>query len=273
MPSFRGVLSATRLALRNGVVLRVRCTAYFQRMALSVIQWTTLWIVVCCSMYRDTTYNDGSEMAITRDKIWAAADDIDSAGQNPTLAAVRKAVGGGSFTTIQEAMVEWKARRAAKEAPLREPPPQGVTDRFAELGADVWAVAVDLAHTRLTAERAALEANRAEMGAARQEAAELADQLAAELEETKIKGAALETAERTARAEADDLRQRLAAAEARGIEIERQAGGLQQEVEKVRQSAAEARERLAELGGKVTALEAQNAALLDRLGPAEVPRT
>ena len=41
-------------------------------------------------------------MAITREQIWNAADEIDAAGQNPTLAAVRKAVGGGSFTTIQD---------------------------------------------------------------------------------------------------------------------------------------------------------------------------
>ena len=53
-------------------------------------------------------------MAITREQIWAAADEIDAAGQNPTLAAVRKAVGGGSFTTIQDAMTEWKAKKAAK---------------------------------------------------------------------------------------------------------------------------------------------------------------
>lgn len=212
-------------------------------------------------------------MAISRDKIWAAANELDAGGHNPTLAAVRKLVGGGSFTTIQEAMVEWKAQRAAREAPLREPLPQAVADRLAELGADVWAVAVDQAHTRLTAERAALEAARTEMGAARQEAAELADQLATELEETKGRAAALESSERTARAEADGLRQRLAAAEARSAEIERQAGELHQDLEKARQSAAEARERLAELGGKAEALEAQNVALLARLGPAGESRT
>ena len=39
-------------------------------------------------------------MAITTEQIWSAADALDAAGQSPTLAAVRKAVGGGSFTTI-----------------------------------------------------------------------------------------------------------------------------------------------------------------------------
>jgi hypothetical protein len=41
--------------------------------------------------------------------------------------------------------------------PLREPAPQAVADRLAELGADVWAVALDLANARLAVEREALE--------------------------------------------------------------------------------------------------------------------
>jgi hypothetical protein len=43
-------------------------------------------------------------MAITIQDIHAAADKIADAGEAPTLAAVRKALGGGSFTTISEAM-------------------------------------------------------------------------------------------------------------------------------------------------------------------------
>jgi len=50
---------------------------------------------------------------------------------NPTLAAVRKGLGGGSFTTISEAMTEWKARKAAREKPLNEPAPQAVAERLA----------------------------------------------------------------------------------------------------------------------------------------------
>ena len=64
-------------------------------------------------------------MAITKDRIFEVAEAMDAAGQVPTLAAVRKAIGGGSFTTISEAMTEWKANKAAKETPLREPAPPG----------------------------------------------------------------------------------------------------------------------------------------------------
>ena len=51
-------------------------------------------------------------MAITKDQIFAVADEIDAAGQNATLAAVRKALGGGSFTTISEGMTEWRDRKS-----------------------------------------------------------------------------------------------------------------------------------------------------------------
>jgi hypothetical protein len=39
-------------------------------------------------------------MAITRDQVFEAADQIVAAGGNPTLAEVRKHLGGGSYTTI-----------------------------------------------------------------------------------------------------------------------------------------------------------------------------
>ena len=208
-------------------------------------------------------------MAITREQIWQVADELDAAGQNPTLAAVRKAVGGGSYTTIQEAMTEWKAKKAAKDAPRREPVPQAVTDRLGELGAELWAVASELANARLAAEREALELARADIEAARQEAADLADQLTSELDEAKGRIAALTGSEQAARAELDELRQRLTVAEAKGEAIEREATALRQENEQAKRAAAEARERAATLAGKLEAMEAQNAALLAQLSPKE----
>ena len=43
-------------------------------------------------------------MAITRERIWTAADQLDAEGDRPTLAAIRKKLGGGSYSTISEAM-------------------------------------------------------------------------------------------------------------------------------------------------------------------------
>lgn len=185
-------------------------------------------------------------MALTREQVFAVADSLDAAGQNPTLAAVRKGLGGGSFTTISEAMTEWKARKAARETPLHEPAPQAVTDRLAELGSELWALALDLANGRLAAEREALDTARTLLEGEKAEAAELADQMAAELEETKARLDRQEEAERQARAEADTLRgelakasERKATAEARAAEIEKRADDLNAELARVNQQNAE----------------------------------
>ena len=185
-------------------------------------------------------------MAITRDQIFAVADEIDAAGQNATLAAVRKALGGGSFTTISDGMTEWKARKAAKETPLREPAPSAVADRLAELGSEIWTSALELANGRLVTEREALEEARLHLEADKAEAAELADQVTAELEVAKTALLSASTAGQAARSECDALRQALAeqtlqaaTSEARANEIEKRANDLNAELTRVNQQNAD----------------------------------
>lgn len=185
-------------------------------------------------------------MAITRDQIFAAADEIDAAGQNATLAAVRKALGGGSFTTISEGMTEWKARKAAKEMPLREPAPTAVADRLSDLGAEIWSAALELANGRLAGEREALEVARQQLEADKAEAAELADQVTAELEVAKAALLSATAAEQAARSDSQSLRQqvadvtlRAATSEARASEIEKRANDLNAELTRVNQQNAD----------------------------------
>ena len=184
-------------------------------------------------------------MAITRDQIFAVADEIDAAGQNATLAAVRKALGGGSFTTISDGMTEWRARKAARETPLREPAPSMVAERLTELGAELWSAALELANARLDSEREALEAARLQLESDKAEAAELADQVTAELELAKAALQTANTVELAARNEAEGLRQALteaklkvATAEARAHEIEKRADDLNAELSRVNQQNA-----------------------------------
>jgi len=200
-------------------------------------------------------------MAITKEQIFAIADELDAAGQNPTLANVRKQLGSGSYTTISEGMNEWRARKASQVAQIREPPPAVITDRLADLGADVWAVALETASNRLAAEREALEAVRQETEAARQETVELADQLAHDLDAAKAQIAALATNVANAEAEANASRERLAAmseraatAEARTEEIRAELDHARQEVHVARQEAVKAREESATLRGRLESL-------------------
>lgn len=179
-------------------------------------------------------------MAITKKAIFDAADVLDAGGQRPTLAALRKAVGGGSFTTISEAMKEWWAVRALREAPVREQAPPVVGERLGEVADEVWALALQVANERLEGEREAFDAARAQAEHEKVEAVELADAVTAELETLQGKVSALEEAERTARQEVVALREQLAAsreraatAEARVEEIGKRADDLNAELARV----------------------------------------
>jgi chromosome segregation ATPase len=177
-------------------------------------------------------------MAITKEQIFQTADQLTAAGESPTLANVRKALGGGSFTTISDAMNEWKAKQQATNAPIREPAPAAVATRLEELGADIWAVALELANARLTSEREALETTRQQLETAQQEATELADQLSVELETLQTQHQQATTTLQAANVTLEQLKQenaalsrQLATTEARAEETTKRADDLKAELQ------------------------------------------
>lgn len=182
-------------------------------------------------------------MAVTKEQILSAADELAAAGQKPTLEAIRQ-ITGGSYTTISPALNEWKARQATAAQPLREPAPQAVADRLAEVGAEVWGIALELANARLASEREALEKARADLEADRAEATELADRLAAQVEELQSRLASIEAAEAAARGEADALRDELATMRERAATAEARAGELRTELDHAHTDAAAQRAKL-----------------------------
>ena len=197
-------------------------------------------------------------MAITKDQIFAVADELDAAGQSPTLAAVRKVIGGGSFTTISQAMAEWKARKAEKEAPIREAPPSTVTELLASLGGEVWSAALAMANGRLQSERAALEEARSQIEAEKAEAAELADQVSAELDASKTERAVLD-------AEITRLRGALAEQQAAGAGLAEQLAGANARLDEVSKRADQLNAELERVGG-------QNADLIRTLADITKPQ-
>ena len=211
-------------------------------------------------------------MAITKDQIFAVADELDAVGQNPTLAAVRKALGGGSFTTISEAMTEWKARKATKDQPLREPAPPALAEKLGAFGAELWAIALELANGRLASERDALEKARTQLETEKAEAVELADQVTAETESLKLALTAAKEAEATARSEGETLRQDLAqvrmqaaTAEARASEIEKRAEDLSANIRRLDHQVTELSAALADRESRVTRLSEELATATARL--------
>lgn len=195
--------------------------------------------------------------AVTKERIFAAADQLDAEGKNPTLAAVRQVLGAGSFTTISEGLNEWKAQRAAKAKPATEPAPELLTAHLADFGANIWALALEAAGARFAADREALEATKAQLEAERAEAVELADEVTAELEAMKAQLVTLTAAEQEARKAAADalaqvagITERAATAETRAAELDKRAGDLNAELERLNLANAELVKALAAAAAK-----------------------
>lgn len=196
-------------------------------------------------------------MAISIEDVYSAADRLSESGQQPTLAAVRSALGGGSFTTISEAMKSWRAMQQAAATPVREAAPTPVMERLNQLGVDVWAVAITMANDRLAKEREAFESTKADMELAHKEAAELADQMAAELESMRKQLEQQGTLLRSAQEAAQTTQAAL-------TEAQRRTDGLSELLERERTLSKEMQTKAekaiadaARLAGKLEVLEAQ----------------
>lgn len=96
-------------------------------------------------------------MALTTQQIHQKADELHEQGIKPTLANVRTALGGGSFTTISDAMQSWREEHKEEQQLQQVDLPSGITERLHTLGADVWRTAIEIANDRLAKERDALE--------------------------------------------------------------------------------------------------------------------
>ena len=111
-------------------------------------------------------------MALTIQQVHNTADQLQEQGIKPTLAEVRKALGGGSFTTISDAMQSWKREQKEEQELQQVELPSGITERLQTLGADMWQTAVDIANDRLVKDREALESIKAKAQAETDEAQE-----------------------------------------------------------------------------------------------------
>ena len=96
-------------------------------------------------------------MAITKDQIIETANQLASENIKPTQTNVRERLGGGSFTTIAEALREWRADQDQTAQLQQVVIPSDITDRTQVLIAQVWETAQTLANDRLVKEREALE--------------------------------------------------------------------------------------------------------------------
>lgn len=91
--------------------------------------------------------------AATKEEIIRAAEELEASGQNPTLDAVRKHLGGGSFTTISPALREWKAGRGREQSIAVEMPLE-LKASLEKVGSEFWEVANRISNEKLVAVQA-----------------------------------------------------------------------------------------------------------------------
>jgi len=187
-------------------------------------------------------------MKASKEQVFRAAEQLLKSGDKPTLAAVRGLLGGGSYTSIQEGLAEWKAHQSRRQA-ASEAAPASIAERLGAFGIEIWRLASEQATARLEAEREGLEQARAALELERLEAAELADKLAAEVEQLKA-----QLAEQAQQAQAAAL----AATEA---------------LAQAREALAATREDAAQAKGELAGVRSLYGELLARLPKAEVAKT
>ncbi len=79
---------------------------------------------------------------VTRAQVFAIADKISAAGQQPTVATVRASIGSGSFTTITALLREWR-EQATAPTPGDLEVPEDVTAALNRAAQLVWNAATE----------------------------------------------------------------------------------------------------------------------------------
>ncbi len=245
-----------------------------------------------------TTIQGIHKMALTTQGIHATADALSDQGIKPTLAEVRKALGGGSFTTISDAMKSWRQEQQAEQQLQRVDLPSSINERLQSLGADMWQSALNIANERLTAEREALAVAQAKAQAETDEAQEAVKTLEAEQAElleqldahqTQAEQAtdnatqsrtALDTATAQHKTDIDAIKQQLSDTQHK-LELEQQrsnttektANGLRLKLDEIGAQLTQSRESIATSDAQRTAQQAEIERLKSELAESKALNT
>ena len=219
---------------------------------------------------------------VTKQSVFDAADALKTSGQKPTIDAIRKALGGGSFSPISELLKEWRVDQAASHAaaPIAEQAPAALQERFGAVLASAWADALALANDRLESERRALATMREALEADKAEAIAFANSLEADFEAAQLTirqltdaAAAVEKKHvdqlATAVAEAAQLRTMFDQVEADHQATQAAKAELAQVIDAAGARQREADGQISKLAGELAASQARETAAVERQERAE----
>ncbi|MHB8370399.1 MAG: DNA-binding protein [Leptospirales bacterium] len=119
----------------------------------------------------------GRTATSSQEDIFSAADALVAAGKTPTLLALREALGGGSMSTLSQALTLWRQNRSGASMPEVSVPdlPLALKTLLDSIGRSFWSEAVALAGRDLQSIRE--QADKA-AGESRQRLCELEEALA-----------------------------------------------------------------------------------------------
>lgn len=217
-----------------------------------------------------------SEPKVTRDKVFAAADQLFNAGDKPTMVKVKDILGGGSFSTISPLLGEWKESKRQATTIVKAPLPESVSRALSQVADQVWSAAQEESEKSVAGEREALHAASVELAEREAElldairsneldirtltekleansraAAEFADKsaqdhavLASNIESLKVDNAKLEEHSRSLEALGDERKQQLVSANQEITGLQAKIEGLRTERETLDRTVADLRHEI-----------------------------
>jgi chromosome segregation ATPase len=193
-------------------------------------------------------------MALTHEQIWKTADELNAGGVKPTLAAVRKAIGSGSYTTISEALKEWRQQKEQVDRVDEVVVPDAVKSVVLDAGKAIWQAALETSREEVEGMRSSLKEREEELSKESAEALALADQMSNEAEQSKAEIKQLEESMIEAETQAKE-------AEAVAEEREKRIRSLEEDKEALQEQLGKTKEEYKRQFQKFTDCEKVNADL------------
>jgi len=165
------------------------------------------------------------------ERVFNAADILESQGKSVTLASIRAVLGGGSFSTINPILQKWKNRKiASSQLP---PAPEDLSNRMFSLTTELWNQAIQISESRLASDRLVFEEQISSLREDLKEATSAADRAVAGRDSDVLRIKELEESLTAAKAERDTTAKNASEAEIRFQQSERRVSDMQSQIERL----------------------------------------
>lgn len=204
---------------------------------------------------------------VTKELVYAEADALAAAGEDPSIVVVQTRIGGGSYSTVKRFLDQWKAERVSSTP--RAALPDTLVSQGTELLHRVWGTAQALAEQHVVQVRAEYERENQGLRAQLAEAEQIITRLETEAASQQERFSTAQEHQERLQSELEQTRAGLQVREAQLEELRQRLSEAQQVAEQRQAEVQEARTAVvqqARLEGEVAALRQQ---LSEQLGVIE----